>query len=176
MSWSRAQGSQGHKPLQVFTVRNVCLIRQHSPFSENLPLAADVWGLTDWLACLNRLPISCGYKTGWEMQSLLYFYPVTFLDRPPSDSPLPGGCVPAHRCQGTAQRSSMCQQHRAWWKAGQAENVKGIIWQNDTPSAGHERKIMLPGAGNEFCSHTALPHKDLSPQPQKPFPGSGNKV
>lgn len=38
MSWSRAEGSQGLKPFQVFTLRNVCLIKNNVLLSEEINL------------------------------------------------------------------------------------------------------------------------------------------
>lgn len=75
MSWSRAQGSQGQKPFQVFTVRNASLIKQHSPFSGDSLPGAVVQGLVDRRACLNCLPVSRGAQNRLGNAVMIVFLP-----------------------------------------------------------------------------------------------------
>lgn len=178
VSWSRAEGSQGLKPFQVFTLRNVCLIKNNILLSEEINLLeqlseASQSGLPVWTAYLSHWVC----KVGLERRSSLYFYLVTSLGRPCCTSVLPGGSVPAQRCQGTAQRSSMCQQHMAWWESGQAVNIKRIIWQNNTRSASAVRRSVVVEAGNEFHPRAALPHKAIRVHDHRNlFMGLANKV
>lgn len=98
---------------------------------EQLSVVSQI-GLPVWIAHLSHSVCKIGVK----MRSLLCFHSVTFPGRPCCISPLPDGHVPAHRCQGTARRSSLCQQCTTWWVPGQAVNIKEIVWQDNTPSAG----------------------------------------
>lgn len=133
MSCSGAQGSQGHTPTRAFTSRNVCLLRQRSPVSGNLPLEqwseASRTGLRVWILYLS--PLVC--KVALEMRSLLRFPQVTPLGRPCRTSP---GQVAESQHAESGCRPEKQRLSAAWFSGSPAEQyTSGGSSDSSAPSA-----------------------------------------
>lgn len=173
MPWSGPQESQGHKPTPVFAIRNVCLIRQYSSFSGNLPFGEVVSGLTDSLACLNGLPLSLVCRMDLEMKSSLCFHWTTpwadLVATPPARWPCPStlmsACCPEKQPMSVA-RSSV--------GAGPSSKRQGDHLTEQHPTCGgKEEARMSSGSWQWLLSMCRSTPENLSPWP---LSGSGNKV
>lgn len=177
-SWSAAHGGQGHKSTgqgQMFPMRNVWLIRQHSPVSGNLPSGAVVWGLTNWLACLNSRPVSLGVQN-WSGNEVIVVFSSsdapgqTLLHLSPAKWPCPSTLMSVH-CPEKQHVSAAC----SLVGARPSSKYQGIIWQSNTPRAEEVRKSEGVEAGNEFCPRAALPWRTWVSHPGHLFMGLATK-
>lgn len=179
VSWSGAHRGQGHKKPtgqgQMFTIRHVCLLRQHSPVSGNLPSGAVVWGLKNWLAHLNCWPVSLGVQN-WPGNEVIVVFSAsdvpgqTLLHLSTARWPCPSTPMSGH----CPEKQHVSAAH-SLVGAGPSHKRQGIICQSNAPSAGEVRKSKRVEAGSEFCPCAALHTRTWVHHPGHFFMGLATK-